>query len=94
MLHAEEQPSVESVAEARKLPADDKIIALQMIDRVGENNLANKDIAVSWAFGASMILGQHLLQMVRHLDRHKSQLFYYLKLQGKPVNTVDLWVEP
>jgi hypothetical protein len=22
----------------------------------------------------------------------KGQLFYYLKLQGKPVNTMDLWM--
>jgi hypothetical protein len=36
-------------------------------------------------------LGRYLLQMVQHLDRHKGQLFYYLKLQGKPVNTADLW---
>jgi hypothetical protein len=26
-----------------------------------------------------------------HLAQHKGQLFYYLKLQGKPVNTTDLW---
>ncbi len=36
-------------------------------------------------------LGFQLHQMVRHLDEHKAQLFYYLKLQGKPVNTGDLW---
>lgn len=29
--------------------------------------------------------------MVQHLDRHNSQLFYYLKLQGKHVDTSDLW---
>jgi len=29
--------------------------------------------------------------MVQHLDRHKSQLFYYLKLQGVPMGTADLW---
>jgi len=38
-----------------------------------------------------MVLGHHLLQMVEHLNSHKSQLFYYLKMQGKPVNTGDLW---
>ena len=38
-----------------------------------------------------MVLGRQLLQMVQHLDRHKSQLFYYLKLQGKPVTTAELW---
>jgi hypothetical protein len=38
-----------------------------------------------------MILGQRLLQMVAHLAQHKAQLFYYLKLQGKPVHTGHLW---
>jgi hypothetical protein len=38
-----------------------------------------------------LTLGHYLLQMVQHLDKHTSQLFYYLKLQGKPVNTGDLW---
>jgi hypothetical protein len=32
--------------------------------------------------------------MIQHLERHEGQLFYYLKLQGKPVNTVDLWGQP
>ena len=38
-----------------------------------------------------MLLGHRLLQMVDHLKQHKGQLFYYLKLQGKPVSTTDLW---
>jgi hypothetical protein len=29
--------------------------------------------------------------MIQHLAQHKGQLFYYLKLQGKPVNTAHLW---
>jgi hypothetical protein len=29
--------------------------------------------------------------MVGHLNQHKGQLFYYLKLQGKDVNTMHLW---
>jgi hypothetical protein len=28
---------------------------------------------------------------VQHLAQHKGHLFYYLKLQGKPVHTGDLW---
>ena len=38
------------------------------------------------------LLGQHLLAMVDHLKIHRAQLFYYLKLLGKPVNTMDLWM--
>ena len=62
-----------------------------MIDQAGENDMASKELAAPWAPGTSFALGWHLLQMVQHLDRHKSQLFYYLKLPGKPVNTTDLW---
>lgn len=91
MPPAEKLPAVESVEEARKLLSEDKILALQMIDQAGENDMASKELAAPWAPGTSFALGWHLLQMVQHLDRHKSQLFYYLKLQGKPVNTTDLW---
>jgi uncharacterized damage-inducible protein DinB len=88
---AEKLPGVESVEEARKLLLEDKALALQFIDQAGENDLTRKKLAAPWAPGIEFALGWHLLQMVQHLDRHKGQLFYYLKLQGKPVNTSDLW---
>jgi uncharacterized damage-inducible protein DinB len=88
---AEKLPSIESVEKARDLFAKDKIVALQVIDQAGENDLANKEVAAPWAPAAACALGYQLLKMIEHLERHKSQLFYYLKLQGKPVNTLDLW---
>ncbi|HTS08941.1 MAG TPA: DinB family protein [Candidatus Eisenbacteria bacterium] len=88
---AEKLPTVESVDEAKKLLAEDKAIALQMIDQAGENDLATRQMAVPWEPSVSLMLGHHLLRMIQHLDRHKSQLFYYLKLQGKSVHTGDLW---
>jgi uncharacterized damage-inducible protein DinB len=88
---AEKLPGVESVEEARKLLMEDKILALQMIDQAGENDLAHRVVAAPWAPGVEFALGRHLLQMIHHLDQHKGQLFYYLKLQGKSVNTTDLW---
>jgi len=88
---AEKLPAIESVEEARKLLSEDKAMALLMIDQAGENDLANKEMAAPWAPGVTYALGRHLLQMVHHLDQHKGQLFYYLKLQGKPVDTADLW---
>ena len=88
---AEKLPTIGSVEEAKRLLAEDKAVALQMIDQAGENDLATKEVAAPWAPGVKLGLGRYLLQMVQHLDRHKGQLFYYLKLQGKPVNTVDLW---
>lgn len=88
---AEKMPGIESVEEAKRLLAEDKALALEMIDQAGEKDLAVQQVAAPWAPGTPLPLGRQLLQMVQHLDRHKSQLFYYLKLQGIPVNTADLW---
>jgi len=88
---AEKMPAIESVEKTKKMLLEDKAAALQMIDQVGEDDLANKEVAAPWAPGEEFNLGRHLLQMVKHLDRHKGQLFYYLKLQGQSVNTMDLW---
>jgi uncharacterized damage-inducible protein DinB len=91
MPPAEKLPTVKSVEEARSLLAEDKALALEMIDRAGEGDLENRKFAAPWEPSNSKPLGQHLLTMIQHIDRHKSQLFYYLKLQGKSVNTMDLW---
>jgi hypothetical protein len=90
---AEKLPALGSVEEAKKLLANDKALALQMIAQAGETDLANKQVAAPWAPRAQFALGWHFLQMVQHIERHKAQLFYYLKLQGKPVSTADLWGE-
>jgi hypothetical protein len=91
MPPAEKLPTVDSVEQAKKLLAVDKAVALAMIDQAGESNLENRMMVAPWAPSVSMPLGRHLLTMIQHLERHKSQLFYYLKLQGKTVNTADLW---
>ena len=88
---AEKMAGIGSLEEAKKLLAEDKALALRMIAQAGEADLDNKKIAAPWEPGAEFPLGFQLHQMVRHLDMHKSQLFYYLKLQGKAVNTGDLW---
>jgi uncharacterized damage-inducible protein DinB len=88
---AEKMPAIESVERARKLLLEDKAVAIRTIEQAGEDDLANKQVAAPWAPGVEYALGRHLLQMVQHLGQHKGQLFYYLKLQGKPVGTADLW---
>ncbi|MBN2536550.1 MAG: DinB family protein [Spirochaetales bacterium] len=87
---AEKFPTIESAARARELLASDKKIALDMLARCSENDLADKTASAPWD-SRKIALGYRLLQMVDHLKYHKAQLFYYLKLQGKPVNTGDLW---
>ena len=88
---AEKLPTIVSVDEAHRLLVEDKAVALEAIDQAGEDELTNRKLAAPWAPGEEFALGRHLLTMVQHLDRHKAQLYYYLKLQGKPVNTADLW---
>jgi len=87
---AEKLPTVGSVAEAKRLLAEDKAVALEMIESCGEEDLANRRVSAPWD-PREEILGRSLLQMIGHLAGHKAQLFYYLKLQGKPVNTSHLW---
>ena len=73
--------SIESVAAARKALAADKAVALQMIGQTTDEELLSKDVVAPWN-PKPRILALRLLDMVRHLESHKSQLFYYLKLMG------------
>ena len=87
---AEQMPAVSSIAETQKLLREDKKKALEALTKCSEEDLAKKPAPAPWE-PTPMILGRRLLQMVDHLKAHKGQLFYYLKLQGKPVNTADYW---
>ena len=87
---AEKMSTVGSVNEAKELLAEDKKTALAMLAQCGETQLVSEKRTAPWD-PTERTLGHHLIQMVGHLDTHKSQLFYYLKLQGKPVNTQHLW---
>jgi uncharacterized damage-inducible protein DinB len=87
---AEKLPAVASLEEARRLLAADKKVALAMLAQCSEDRLANEPAPAPWN-PVPMPLGHRLLQMVGHLVLHKTQLFYYLKLQGKPVNTMHLF---
>jgi hypothetical protein len=78
------------VAAARKELADDKRLTLDTLAEISDDDLDNKPAPAPWD-PRPVILGHRLLGMVLHIMQHKGQLFYYLKLQGKPVNTNDLW---
>jgi hypothetical protein len=88
----ENMPTVSSVAEAKELLAADKAVALAMIGQTGDDGLANTLVPAPWdPTGTKIVLGVQILGMVGHLSQHKDQLFYYLKLQGHPVNTHSLY---
>jgi len=86
-------PSVDSVAQAGEELAADKALALAMVAEAGEERLDSEPCPAPWD-PSPVILGHRLLGMVSHLVHHKAQLFYYLKLQGKPVNTHHLYGMP
>ena len=83
-------PSVVSVEQALELLADDRNLAVACIAAAGEEALLGRLVVAPWG-GPELSLFQHLLHMIAHLAQHKGQLFYYLKLMGKDVKTVDLW---
>jgi DinB superfamily len=85
-------PSVENVEEAILLLEEDRRLTISCISDVDESDLLNKTSTAPWG-GAELTLFQHLLLMIAHLNQHKGQLFYYLKLMGKNVNSKDLWGE-
>jgi len=87
---AEKLPTVGSIVEAKELLAKDRQLALDMLAECNEDKLSSETVSAPWD-PTDIILGYRLLQMVSHLSQHKSQLFYYLKLLGKPVNTSHLW---
>ena len=90
LLPAEKLPTADSVGRVRELLAADKKLALDSITQAGEERLANDKVQAPWE-PVERLLGAQFLLMVQHLAQHKGQLFYYLKLQGKPVGTGDLW---
>ncbi len=90
---AEKMEAVSSLDEARQALAADKQLALDMIAQAGEDDLATKMVTAPWD-PRPQLLGYMLLQMVGHLGIHKAQLFYYLKLRGKPVHTGNLFGMP
>jgi uncharacterized damage-inducible protein DinB len=87
---AEAMPRVDSVEQALARLAQDRQAAYEALDQAGERRLLTDVSAAPWG-GPPLTLFQHLLHMIGHLDVHKGQLFYYLKLQGRDVNTTHLW---
>jgi uncharacterized damage-inducible protein DinB len=91
MPPAEKLPTAESVARVKELLAADKKLALATIEEAGEERLAGQRVKAPWETEEERLLGEQFLLMIHHLAQHKGQLFYYLKLQGKPVDTSHLW---
>lgn len=79
-----------SLTEVLEKLNDDRLLALDLLNECSELDLSEKEVSAPWD-PSRWPLGYRFLQMIDHLKQHKGQLFYYLKLQGKSVNTTDLW---
>ena len=87
---AEQLQAVSTIDEALKLLSFDKTLAFEALNYCSEEELDSKPAPAPWD-PTPLNLGLRMLQMIDHLNQHKAQLFYYLKLQGKPVNTFHLY---
>ncbi|MHC4939273.1 MAG: DinB family protein [Planctomycetota bacterium] len=90
MPTADDMRAATSVDEVKRKLAEDKELAYAMVKQAGEERLQNESSTAPWD-PRPMPLGQRLLGMVEHLTVHQAQLFYYLKMIGKPVNTGDMY---
>jgi len=81
---------IESVEAARRALLEDRTVALQAIEQTTDQALSTQEVTAPWN-PTPRILGLRLLDMLRHLESHKAQLYDYLKLMGKPVHTGHLW---
>ena len=84
-----EPPKAASVEEALAALEADRLVALAAVEAAGEERMETEPVTAPW--GIEGTLGQQFLDSVKHLAQHKSQLFYYLKLLGRPVHTGHLW---
>ncbi len=83
-------PAVRSVREALDRLVEDRKLTVSSLRAAGEANLLARRVAAPWG-GPERSLFQQLSEMLKHLAQHKGQLFYYLKLMGREVNSRDLW---
>ena len=87
---AEKLQTVNTIDEALDLLAADRKTALDSLTQCSEEDLSTKQVSAPWD-PAPVNLGKRLLGMIDHFNQHKAQLFYYLNLQGNPVNTMHLY---
>ena len=90
MPTAEQLPTCGSVEEFTTAFEEDCALAFKMIEEASAEDLDQKMIQAPWN-PTDRSMGVQFQECILHLNSHKAQLFYYLKLQGQDVNTMHLW---
>jgi uncharacterized damage-inducible protein DinB len=84
----DQMPGITSVAEAIEELNADRDTTMEELNKSSNEQLSTKPAPLPW--DRDKVLFHRLLGSIEHFNMHKAQLFYYLKLLGKPVNTLDL----
>ena len=90
MVEMDEPPTATDLAAVQAALTADGELTLAMIDQAGETDLLERTTSAPWN-PQPRVLAEQIGECIDHLNTHKTQLFYYLKLQGKPVHTGHLW---
>jgi hypothetical protein len=78
-----------SIDEAVKMLHKDGALTSDYLSTISEEQFLNNRYSTPW--GASGKLWRLALYYLEHMQMHKMQLFQYLRIQGVPVNTMDLY---
>lgn len=103
-LHTGRWPSMDEMSEGMKqenLPScgveealekleADKQVLRAVLDEVSETDFAARVVSVPWGFQGKFEL--LALSFLEHFTNHKMQLFTYLKLLDRPINTQTLYL--
>jgi hypothetical protein len=85
----DQMKTVTSFDEASKMLDQDAVLTSNYLSTISEEQFANNVYTTPW--GASGKLWRLALYYLEHTQMHKMQLFQYLRIQGIPVNTMDLY---
>lgn len=83
-------PAIASVDVALAALQRDRSETEKVLAGLSEADFGSKQVSVPW--GESGLFWRLAFSFLEHLKMHKMQLFLYLRLQGLPLNTMDLYM--
>lgn len=89
MLTLEQMPTIPSIDAAIAMLNKDGAATSDYLSTIPEEQFANNVYGTPW--GAQGKLWRLALHYLQHMQMHKMQLFQYLRIQGLPINTMDLY---
>lgn len=82
--------TVASAEEALSALEKDRVEIEKLLDQLTDQEFATKHVDTPWGMSGSF--WRVAFSFVEHWKMHKMQLFLYLRIQGLPLNTADLYV--